>query len=524
MKPSAFVGPGKAQIPETQVHLFQDWYVRDGEWYPEVAVPLRQAFAIPDARNGVPGQRNQSLFVEVYVPHRTPAGAYRGRLEISAEGVKPFVVPVELQVLDFALPDRLSFDVDLNSYGPPGDAAQELRYHRLAHEHRTTLSTVGYTQSGSGHPGFAPPLTGTGQAMRVSDWTEWDRRFGRYFDGSAFADLPRAGVPLRHVYLPFQEAWPADLRKHYRFTPQTTGWPEQLIEHALKAPPVEEAFDAEYREGFQTVVRDFARHCRERGWKETEFQFYLNNKYNYRDPKQGGRGSSWWLLDEPASRDDWLALRFFGQLFHTSVREALGPPRPNDPKLIFRADVSRPQWQRDWLDGVVDRMCVSGEFFRKHDLCMDMKRTQGISFWHYGTGNDIHATNLTGEAWALQVYLAGGDGLLPWNSVEGDAAFEKPMPTALLYPGARFGIEGPLASLRLKALRRGQQDVEYLSLLAKKRSWSTGQLAAATTPLLSLEARTREQFAEDAGTTQFENVTSEQLRSLRASVAAALVK
>src|SRR5205823_12904316 len=176
------------------------------------------------------------------------------------------------------------------------------------------------------------------------------------------------------------------------------------LEHALRAPPVEQAFDQEFKDEFQAVAREFARHFREKGWTQTQFQFYLNNKYYYRDPKQGGYGSSWWLLDEPMHRDDWLALRFFGQLFKRGIRAA---PNPN---LLFRADVSRPQWQRDWLDGIVDLMCVSGEFFRKNERCMEMKRSQGITFWNYGTTNDLRATNLTGEGWAVATYLAGGDG------------------------------------------------------------------------------------------------------------------
>src|SRR5205085_1051059 len=164
----------------------------------------------------------------------------------------------------------------------------------------------------------------------------------------------------------------------------------------------------------------------------------------------------------------WLALKFFGSLFKIGIQSEI---HGNKPKLIFRADVSRPQWQRNWLDGLVDLMCVSGEFFAKNERCMQMKWEHGIRFWHYGTGNEIRESNLTEEAWALKAYLAGANGIVPWNSLGGDDAFIKPTPTALLYPGGRFGIAGPLASLRLKALRRGQQDVEYLNLLARKKGW-----------------------------------------------------
>jgi hypothetical protein len=522
VKPSDLSSPGRGRIPAAAVRLFRDWYVKDGEWYPEVAVPLAGPFSIPDAQNRVPGQRNQSLFVEIQVPRGTPPGVYRGTLNATAQGVASVGVPVVLTVLDFELPDRLSFEVDLNAYGAPGDAETELRYHRLAHEHRATLNILGYSQNGNAYPGYVPPLEGSGQSLRVKDWTEFDRRFGRYFDGSAFAGLPRGSVPVTHAYLPFCEGWPSDIRRHYRFTPTTAAYPDLITEHALRAPPVEEALDETFKQEFQAIVAEFTRHFQAKGWTQTAFQFYLNNKYYYKDPQQGGRGSSWWLLDEPMHRDDWLALRFFGRMFKESVREALGPPSPRDPRMLFRADISRPQWQRDWLDGLVDLMCVSGEFYSKNDLCMDMKRRQRIEFWHYGTGNDIRASNLTAEAWALKAYLAGGDGLLPWDTIGRDDAYEKPTPTAILYPGARFGLPGPLASLRLKALRRGQLDVEYLVLLAKKRGWSREQTAAAVAPLLDLSVRTRERFIDDAGTPLFDNLSSEQLARVRASVAAAI--
>lgn len=38
---------------------------------------------------------------------------------------------------------------------------------------------------------------------------------------------------------------------------------------------------------------------------------------------------------------------------------------------------------------------------------------------------------------------------------------------ALFYPGNDAGIDGPVASLRLKALRDGMEDYEYFALLEK---------------------------------------------------------
>jgi hypothetical protein len=58
--------------------------------------------------------------------------------------------------------------------------------------------------------GCAPRWDGT----RL-DWTSRDRRFGPLLDGSAFADLPRKGVPVECFYLPLHENWPSPMEGNY---------------------------------------------------------------------------------------------------------------------------------------------------------------------------------------------------------------------------------------------------------------------------------------------------------------------
>lgn len=516
---STTAGRGAADPLE---RIYADWCVSDGEWYPELAVPVRGELAIPDPANRIEGQRNRSLLIEYYVPRNCPPGARTWDVVVQPAHGAPIRIPVQLTVRPFTLPDELGFDVDLNAYGPPGDAATERAFHRMAHEHRATLDILGYNQSGHANPDYVPKIEGQGAAMHVADWSEFDKRFGPYFDGSAFAGTTRGPVPLLHAYLPFCEGWPSDFSKHYRYRPTTTAYPDCVVEHALTAPPIEEAFDATFRQEFQAVARDFARHFKEKGWNRTTFEFFMNDKVDFRDPKQGGRGSSWWLLDEPMFRDDWLALRFFGKLFLDAVRPIA--PKDRAPRFVFRADVSRPQWQRDWLDGLVNLMAVSGEFYTKNERCLDMQWSQGIRFRNYAEANGIREANGIAVGWALKAFLAGADGILPWNSLGGDEAFEQPTPTALLAPGKRVGVDGPVASLRLKALRRGQQDVEYLRLLANKRGWSPAQLAAALTSVADLSARSVQRFADDAGRTVFDHLDGEALFRLRETVARELEK
>ena len=95
---------------------------------------------------------------------------------------------------------------------------------------------------------------------------------------------------------------------------------------------------------------------RRKGWTETLFQGFLNNKNNFKD-RGWSRGSSPWLLDEPANFQDYWALRYFAQAFHEGINQAAAGTRQqpaSSPRMVFRADISRPQWRRDCLDGLID--------------------------------------------------------------------------------------------------------------------------------------------------------------------------
>lgn len=498
--------------------LYRLWYLNDGGWRPEVCLPLQDW-----VDNGIPGQRNQSFLVELYVPHAAPPGRYTGEVTVSRGG-ESARVPLEVLVGSPVLPDRLGFVLELNSYGDvawqygvesgsPEYIAIERVYHRVAHRHRANWDPLPYNQAGEVIRGGAPPLEGSGAQKRVADWSGWDARYGPLLDGSAFADLPRSGVPVHGLYLPFNENWPASMEL-YRAHVDEPAYPDMLIEHALTAPPIEEAFDPRYPQEFTAIVREFAAHVVERGWSLPWLQIYFNNKVDFRNPEQGGRGSSWWLLDEPMHRDDWLALRYY-----------TGLARVGTPPLISRGDISRPQWQPRWMDGSFDLMCVAGELFEHHALCMELAKRgaalgRPVTFWHYGTANAVGRPNAEAVAWAWAAFLAGADGILPWNTIGGDGNFEEPADTAILYPGRRFGIDGPVVSLRLKAMLRGAQDVELLRLLAERTGAERRDLRAVFGPLVT--GTTVQAYAEDAGRLEFGGMAVEALDRARATVRAML--
>jgi hypothetical protein len=493
-------------------NIYRNWYVKDGDWMPEIALPLNGTFSIPAEDNKISGQKNQSFLVEVYIPHDATPGEHAGSVTLKVKGIADKKIPVKLTVWDFELPDTLSFDVELNAYAWE---ACEKEYFRVAHFHRATLNVLPYNQIGEVKPGAAPVIEGAGAQLKAVDWQAYDSRYTSLFNGTAFDDLPRKGVPLPIQYLPMHENWPAGFIENLKYNPQETDYQKWVTEIALHAPPIENTFTKDYTDAFIQITRQFTSHFKDKGWNEIEMQYYLNNKSAFTKGKMG-----WWVLDEPMHTDDFLALRFYGLLFKSGLEES------DKSQFVYRGDISRPQFMRNLLDDVFDCMYVSSSFFNKNNLCQKMMY-RGIRFIQYGTSNRIRTTNLTAVLWPVRSYIYGADGVLPWNSFGKEDSFTQPRSTALLISGKPLGLDTIVASLRLKAMRRGQQDIEYFKLLEEKKGYNRLQIRKLVLDVLNLESKVETKDGvdfEDAGTITFDNVNSQQLDKLRRAIAEELLK
>jgi hypothetical protein len=455
---------------------------------PDPVVPLDGGFTVPDPPQRIAGQTSGSLHAELYVPHDAPAGAREGTLMLRA-GEETLALKVKLHVWDFTLPDFLSFLPEMNCYGLPQN---ERAFYRLAHRHRTVLNRVPYSQAGSILDNCAPGWNG-GEV----DFPAWDGRFGPYFDGSAFADLPRKGVPLECFYLPLHENWPTLMEGSYN----GDYWADR-------------SFPAKYREDFVAVSRRFAEHAEGQGWHDTFFQCFLNNKVDYKE-HGWSHASSPWALDEPANFQDYWALRWFAAAFHDGVRQAGGRA-----KMVFRADVSRPQWQRDALDGLLDYAVVGGTLRRYRRIVMDRKEATGQVVLEYGGSNPITGSNVQPLAWCLDAWALGCDGVEPWLAVGSTKSWRHADDTALFYPVPGDG--DPVPSVRLKAYRRGQQDVEYLTLLAQVLRRPRWAVAERVREALHVAGKHTASGAADAGHVRYDRLRPQDVWRLRVQVGSAL--
>jgi Domain of unknown function (DUF4091) len=494
---------------------------------PDPIVPLGALTAADAAR-----VKNESLHVEIYVPHELAAGEYHGTLALrrhddarAAQGTEPQALQfaVLLRVWDFTLPDHLGFLPEMNCYGLPEN---ERDYYRLAHRHRTVLNRLPYNQNGRMQEGCAPRW----DSERLSlDWSAWDRRFGPLLDGSAFADSPRKGVPVECFYLPLHENWPSPMEGNY----DGSYWADH-------------AFPESYRRAFVAAARQIALHFQDKRWTDTLFHGFLNNKNNFK-ANGWSRGSSPWLLDEPANFQDYWALRYFARAFHEGInlaagsgskpadRRGLDAPSPissPSPRLVFRADISRPQWRRDSLDGLLDYHVVGGAMRSYPRLVFERKRALGEIVLEYGSTNPVDGSNVQPAAWCLDTWSLGADGVIPWQTVGTRESWTRADELSLFYPG-RGPTSGagpntpraPIPSIRLKAYRRGQQDVEYLTLwsqLHDEPRWAVGGQVRAALKLTGTRQATGMTVAEDAGRIDYGKLRPQDLWALRVAIGAAL--
>jgi hypothetical protein len=484
-------------------------------WHGDACLPLREpfgdTFAIPAADNGVDGQTNQAVWVDVFVPKGTPTGDYSGKVTVSAEGgVASVTLAFSLRVLPLTLSDQPTWPVELNCYGrlaefvgldakDPKAPQAEWEFYRLAKSHRLMINSVPYGHRGVVDATRCPVLAGEGAGVKVADWSPMDKRLGPLLDGSAFTAEqgyvgPGPGTPISHIYLPFHENWPLPLAKYYADYADVSDRLD-FAEWAKKSRSLAEALGPEFQAGYAAVARQFGEHAQAKGWTGTTFQFFLNNKYYYKVAyfsAAGGRGgTSFWLLDESVDYDDYAANAFFLGLARKGVAAtaaaASAPAGGSQAKFAFRVDVSQPEMTRGLWDGLVDLwMCGYSAVTSGYatTAAVRQKWLPNEAFWHYGGGPPVAAAPVSQMQTFLASWCSGSAGILPYWTTLGGTNWAKADDLAIYYTGKNYAGDKqshpvPLPGLRMKVLRRCQQDVELLTQLAVAKGWDRPRVRSA---------------------------------------------
>lgn len=512
IRPEPLRGPNQAAVGLEHIELYANWYAknRKGQWQPAYCVPITRetTLAIPDPRRALAEQQNQTVYVDVYIPKDASPGNYAGRIVVEAGEARRVALPVSLEVFDFLLPDRLSFWPELNGYHLPKNPFDA---YRLAHQHRCVLNCKGWS----------PAVEGSGKEIRVV-WDQFDAEAGPLLDGTAFARNRRSGVPVECMYLPFCDSWPTPLsRQTYAyegFWPDRGDDPKYLVEHYLTAPYIGDGLSRDYKEAFLAVQRQFIEHFRQKGYTRTEMQCLFDGKITHRIDYGA---NMWWTTDEPLHWDDWLALQFFCHLWTVGRGK-------DDPRLWpARADISRPQWQGRVLNRIVDVVYFGAGGFSTPAMVRRARilgEETGLRIRSYGTASSDDASNTQSLSALVQTWANGAEAFLPWQTLGSEAALDTNDAAAgggaaLLVPGDRLG-QPVLGDMRLKALRDGQQLIEYLTLLGQRRNLVREQLKAMLAEAVPLDARAKTTARlDDAAAVEFGALSAWQIAELRRRVA-----
>jgi Glycoside hydrolase 123, catalytic domain/Glycoside hydrolase 123 N-terminal domain len=451
--------PSGGQISKANVTIYFERYLElpqpssiegeAGEW-PDPLIPRIDRYA-KQKRNAFPfnltGGRNQPIWIEVYVPPQTPPGNYQGNVAFQIGGKTEANIPLSVKVWDFTLPSTSSFPTTfgfngvtavrqhLGKYTTDADVKRfTALYRKAALWHRISL------HGGSMVP---PRFSFYGTNIDV-DWTDYDAELSPFLDGKAI--LP--GEPLYGA-----KSTAVGMR-----TPPTLNTDEQKI----------------------LYWKALATYFRERGW--------FSRLFNY-------------LLDEPKPEN-------FDDVFHEAqlVHKADGQIRnlvtaPLHKEWSGAIDIWTPlincfEWKPRhgaFCNQMVSRAGYEGEIAKGADL-----------WWYQSCAS--HGCSIVGgdyyRGWPSYMIDAGGvsNRIMPWLAWKYDIRgelyynidemysrgkdawddvylFGGNGDGTLVYPGRPKNIGGttdiPIETIRLKLIREGLEDYEYLTLLARHEDAST---------------------------------------------------
>lgn len=441
-------------VPDTgniQIELYEEWFIETGDCLtPDCLIPLKEDGSLT-AKQLLP-KNVVCIWADVFVPAEEKPGEHLVSIVLECIN-KPRTLSVNLLVSETVLPEAGLITCDLNNYAdaisPQYESmrhnpdrytdgsyiALEHEYYKMAREHRALFHNLPYRHSGKIKESFAPVLSGEGKDITVSDWSLFDEHFGPLLDGSAFENSRVSKKPVEYMYLPFHLGWPASYEK----------WGKK-------------GYKTEYRR----ILNDFIRHFEEKGWTKTHFELFLNHKKDYRFFPYTA-DEIWYEHDEEVM-DKWYDV-IKGAYEDTKV------------SMIVRIDSSNyfGVHHNNHRFAEYCRLWVAGEgMFNWYPESIDAFRKYGNTLWIYGgVLNDMRTSLLSLYQWPIVCMMTGADGFCVWNTT---GAGKEPLKTPvgngselLFYPGGAFGLNQPLASIRLKTLRNAVQAAEAAKVMDRQR-------------------------------------------------------
>jgi hypothetical protein len=365
-----------------------------------------------------PKGQNATFCIGLRVPRDAKAGLYRGQIALSAGGRELAKAPVSLRVRGFALPEDPTFRT-LITFSPssfsPWDKRPVVEIEhdicRVLHDHGirghgATVTADARIEDGKVVCDFAP------LDSRIA-WVMENLHFNAFFLGPMFGGGTSEGWEAHSQWLGLEPLSP------------------------------------EFNRLFPEYMHQVAQHLREKGW--------LDKAYLY-------------LWDEPEAD-------YFDQVVALQKLALQGDPG-------FKIwETTSPSYEAFW--GVVKAWSVP--FGRPYfeEEAVDGRRRAGDEIWVYNIPATLEGPTQIHRLWFWQAARYGAVGAQLWQTTfyhdidPWQEITPKPYPVGrgktslyyydagqaiLLYPNPQ-GSAPPLASLRLKLLKKGIDDFEYLTIL-----------------------------------------------------------
>ena len=415
----------------------------EGLW-PDPLIPRVDRYA-NEVRNAFPFTvrrgRNQPLWVEIFVPVTARPGKYTGSARISLLGTVQFSVPINLTVWRFTLPSTSTLK---SSFGLNGINA--LKQHRGRYTNDEDLHSITgvYTKaallhriSTNGGSMQTPKFSYAAGKMQL-DWRDYDAEVGPFLDGAAIPE----GEPLRGA-----RATSAEVR----------------------TPGVFETKEQE-----RLYWTEWSRHFQLKGWSDRLF-LYLWDEPSSRDfPEVLKRGKVAMQVDPkvrslvtiPFTEKLEAVVQIWVPLVNClELKPGFADFCDDTPPIEAYAHQTPPGKSLWFYQSCASHGCniVGGEYFAGWpsymiDMPGSANRVMQWLAWKFRMEGELYysmdeAYGQNNDPW-VNIRLFGGNG-------DG----------TLFYPGRPDRIGGrtdiPIESIRLKLIREGMEDYEYLALLAR---------------------------------------------------------
>jgi hypothetical protein len=405
-------------------------------WYPDPLIPFDHPLTrrpLGDAKLravpfDLPADETHGFWVDLYVPMEAKAGVYRGTYRVTAAGGRAVEVPVTVTVWDFALP---LVPTMRTCFGSP--AARMRGYYRERAK--------------------------AGKEPEPADWNAVDDQTNEMLARHRINAVPPAGtlVPQEQpdgsfVIPPDQVMFLRMFIDNYHINAFQTAHPASVV----KDPDQE-------REKLRAWLKVY-------DWAAAQLNRPHVLFYTY-------------LKDEPNDVEAYDYVRSWGR----PIRHAKGAVKvlvteqgkPQDPAwgdLIGAIDIWCPLFSLFREDYEGDRQMIDREpIWTYTALCQG----DPTPWWHI----DWPLLNYRVPAWIAWQFSISGllywGGMAYWKEVDdpwtdpwtyghgkgGEKGLVYNGEGTLVYPGRPCGYDGVAPSLRLKALRDGIEDYEYLTIL-----------------------------------------------------------